>query len=280
MPLMKLEGNGHHYLVDSKDLVMKTGSSRVYLCRQEGTQKECLFQISADESRNNVVMKMAHHLKELKRHSDNLENLYQHQRTDTLDTLNYDLMFPMLVDSFHIPEQGNRKANVLAFKNVPSVTSMIPLGRMLAKDKIRVDMQTSVWIMGKLFKLLDFAHSNGLAIGKVNINNMLIEPDEHYILIFDWSATEVHSGYVPHETAKGEIVAAVKAVISILGGDPKRITIPNYGDPQYEDYTQFLYRLARGGETSAAYCHGKFYKLVDGLWRRGFHPFTWYPLDA
>ena len=154
---------------------------------------------------------------------------------------------------------------------------MIPLTNITLKNRLRVDTRTSVWMLGKLLKLLAFAHSQNIAVGLLGGNNILIEPHQHYILIFDWLNAEMYPGPIPTLTQRKEIVQVTTSILTVMGRTAKGI--PNDGDETLEPYIEYLLRLARGEERSAKSAHAHFYELADSLWKRGvFYPFTTKPL--
>lgn len=254
--------------------VGNTNKYRLYLCNEKGTEHQCLLQIATDATHNGALDRAAYILGELKRKSDELETEYATVKKDQEVFLNYDLGFPELVDSFICQEQGGRRINILAFRNVEGVNSMVPLINITAKDRRRVDLRTSAWIMGKLLKLLGFAHGCGISVNLMTANNILIEPDEHYVLIFDWSVARTHSEAVPAETRREEISQAAQAVITILGGNLETGVFPDDGEKGFKPYTEHLLRLARGCESNAERAHRSFYELIVSLWKREFYPFT------
>jgi hypothetical protein len=154
---------------------------------------------------------------------------------------------------------------------------MVPLINITAKDRLRVDLRTSAWIMGKLLKLLSFAHGEKTSVSLVSGNNILIEPNEHYTLIFDWSAARIYSSDIPREQRRQEIACAAKAVIVALGGNMETETFPN-DEESSAQYTEHLLQLASGSESNAGKAHEKFYELIDSLWERAYHPFMTKPL--
>jgi hypothetical protein len=258
--------------------VAENDKYHLYLCTQKETGRQCLLQIVTATEHNGDLDRAAYILRELKRHADELEEEYAKVKTDQKDLLNYDLGFPELVDSFVCQEQGGRRVNILAFKNVENVGRMVPLSNITTKDQLCVDLRTSVWIMGKLLKLLVLAHSERISAGLVTSENILIEPDQHYVLIFDWSKARTYPDAVPLETRCSEISQAAKAIITVLGGDSETGVFPDDSDEIFDRYTDHLLRLALGSESNAERAHAKFYELTDALWKREFYPFTTKPL--
>ncbi|MFA4846318.1 MAG: hypothetical protein WC654_07235 [Patescibacteria group bacterium] len=274
---MKITSPTHSYEVG--DQVAEASGYNLYLCKQEGTGRQCLLQVAVDVTGNGALDRAAFLLKELKRRADELEAEYEKVKKDPKSTLNYDLGFPELVDSFVSEEQGGRRINILAFRNVEDVSRMVPIGNIVEKDRQRVDLRTSAWVMGKSLKLLAFAHGMGISIKRVDTTNILIEPDQHYVVFFDLSEAETYSdGMVPGEQRGADIAQAAQAVIAILGGDYESMSIPDDDDGKYKRYTDHLLGLAGGSQHDAHSAHTRFYELVDELWEHGFYPFTTYNL--
>lgn len=273
---MEMVSNSHVYEIIKK--VADADNYRLYLCKQKETEHQCLLQIATQTEHNGKLDRSAYILQELLRRSDELEDEYASVKTDPNIMLNYCLGFPDLVDSFIPPNQGGRRANILAFRNVETVSSMVPLINITKKDRQRIDLRTSAWIIGKLLKLLVFAHGEGISVELITGKNILIEPDNHYVLIFDWSAARIHSDEVLFETRCREISQVAQAVVIAMGGDLKAGIFPDDGEEGFKLYTEHLLRLARGSESKAGRAHEEFYKLVDSFWKREFYPFTTKPL--
>jgi len=226
---------------------------------------------------NGALSRTAFVLTELARLALQLEDEYAEKNPGK--ALGYQFGFPELVASFICPEQGHRQINVLAFREIETVWQMKPLINIISKDQMRVDLRTSAWIMGKLLKLLDFVHSQDYAIKLVTTSNILIEPDQHYVMFFDWMDAEIFTGVIPMEKRRSEIANVAKAVIRVLGGDLNKRIIPNDGDGCFGQYADFLWRLARRGESRAEHAHRQFYDMIDEFWPREFYPFTVKPLE-
>lgn len=274
---MVIEGMIGHYLVG--DQVADAGKYRLYLCTQEETGRQCLLQIAAEVNHNGALSRSSYLLKELKRFADELEMKYEEVRTDPKVYLNYDLGFPELMDSFPCHPQGRRWVNILAFRNVEDISKMVPLRNITVRDRLRVDPRTSAWILGKSLKLLVFAHSQGIAVRRLDNASILIEPNEHYVVFYDWSEAYMYPEKVPAEIVSTEISQVAQATITVLGGDfGKRTFLAD--DEKTSRYTEFLLKLADGHQRDAQRAHAQFYKLVDELWKRAFHPFTSFPLDT
>lgn len=273
---MKIGGDSHFYRIGDK--VAENSQYRLYLCTQAETERQCLLQIPTAIEFNGKLSRVAYILDELKQCAEKLETEYAENPENSGKVLNYALGFPELVDSFISREQGGRLINVFAFRSVENVQDIIPLINITAKDRLRVDLRTSVWIMGKTLKLLDFTHDAEIAVNSTRGNNILIEKDNRYVVIFDWIAAQTYSGMVPMEMRRQDISHAAQAVVIALGGDWKIGILPNDGEEAFSEYTAYLLRLARGSESKAQRAHQQFYEIVDKFWKREFYPFTTKPL--
>ena len=252
---------------------------QLYLSTQVGTERQCLLQIASAVTHNGELQRVAFLLKELENQANQLEKEYEDVKTDPNVLLNYGLGFPELIEDFICPEQGGRQINILAFKNVDEINRMVPLSNITNRDQKRIDLRSSAWIMGKLLKMLAFTHNQGILVGLLTGNNVLIEPKEHYVVIFDWFFSEISSEMIPREAKREEISAAAKTVITALGGDLETGTFPDDSDEDSLLYTNYLLGLARGKESDAQKAHDEFYKLVDSLWEREYYPFETKPLN-
>lgn len=273
---MIINGNFGSYEIINK--VAETDCYRLYLCVKEDFNLYCLLQIAASKEMNGRLERAAYILKKLKKSADEAEEEYAKAKTDPKGKLNYDLGFPELLDSFICQDQGERWVNILAFRGVENASKMVPLINITDKDLLRVDLRTSAWIMGKPLKLFVLTHYEGISVGLTNGANILIEPDSHYVLFFDWSSAVVDRKTVPKEVRRKEISEVAQAVITALGGDYATKTLPDDGVEGFDQYAKYLFELADGREDDPQAAHENFYKIVDSIWKREFYPFTTKPL--
>ena len=272
---MKIKGNNGTYEVG--DIIADNKEIRTRRCTG-AEDRELLCQIAVDSSKNAGLARNALMLTQLAEASNRVEAEYASQGGTV--PLNYNIAFPELIDSFVLLEQGARQINILGFRHVSELHRLIPLVK-LWKQGLRVDLRTSAWIMGKLLKTIAFAHNNSVEVSDISGNNVLIEPDQHYVFVFNWASAITHDGEVPSTVIREEIKRAAKVVIRALGDDLE-VACPNEVDLPYVNY---LYHLATSGESNAFRAHKTFYEVVDALcenpdseWERGFYKFTTLPL--
>lgn len=251
-------------------LVAEDERFEIYLCAKIGEPDKGLLLVVAEEGQNPIVDRWAFMLTELARHAERLETEFAAIKKDKKVLLNYQLGFPALVETFKSPKE--RQIMILAF-NESEPSAMVPIARMVHKDRLRVDLKTSVWMMGKALKLLTFAHSLGFAVGQIHTGSILIDPDRHYLVFFDWSGVTV-SPSLDDETRRTEISAAAAVIIEALEGDVEKRVIPNNEGEKGERYIAHLWTLLDGLFSNAHTAHTRFYELVERLWERKFYPFT------
>jgi hypothetical protein len=184
----------------------------------------------------------------------------------------------LVVDSFQAKEQGGRRVNILEIKDVDDITLMAPLSNLTARDKQRADLPSSAWIMGRLLKLLALVHASGISVNRLGGNNVLFQPEKHFVVVLDWTGAELHQGNVPQVRRAGDIVQAARAVFTAIGGNPQTLDYPYVIEEGDERYVEFLRQLIRGEEEDAKKAHRRFYRLVHGHFGRGFRPFKKLPL--
>jgi hypothetical protein len=251
---------------------------RLFLCRDEESGRQCLLQIAGSVEHNSGLDRAAYILQELKHRSDELEEEYAKVKAEPQMMLNYQLGFPELIDGFTSQEQGNRRINIVAFRNVDEPSQLVPIANLARKDHVRVDLRTSAWIGGKLLKDLVLSHDTGVFVHLVNGNNVLIEPKEHYVLVFDFSSSKTYQGKIPAPERRKDIANAAQTVLAVLGADLAKGIVPDDGEEGFDQYISYLLKLARGSESIAERAHKKFYEIVHSLWEHKYHPFTVKPL--
>jgi hypothetical protein len=268
---MVIENGPHRYHVGAR--VAETPEYRLYLCSAEEGGSGQLLQIACEVPTNGTLDRSAYFLEQLLARAEELESKYAKVKSNPDAQLNYQLGFPALVDSFVPVDQGGRRVNVLAFRHVEDTRAMVPLHNIVHRDRQRIDLRSSIWILGKLLKTIAFAHGADVTINQVTPGNVLIDPSQHYVVVFNWANAQKHPEGIPRNEVMGEIKAAVSTVLTALDGTEEG-GIPDDDSDQYQQYNEHVMGLLRTGHRSAKDAHREFYELVDQLWPRGFHPFT------
>lgn len=253
------------------------GAFRLYRCVKEDDQEKWLiFKIATVREHNGVLDREAWLLDDLRDYAAETEEEYK--RGGGSDLLNYHYAFPRVVASFLIEGQDGRRANVLGFDIADDIGELVPLSMIRNRDQVRVDLKTSAWIVGKLLKTLVFVHSCGVAVGDLTDSNLLLQRDNHLVSIFNWArAVRYSSNKLPCEVITGEIQAVAKAALRLLSARDGK-TVPSSDQDPSGRYVKALEAMARGATSDALQVHTAFYKLVEELWGKKYHPWTTIPL--
>lgn len=271
---MRLEHAGTTYVVDK--LVADARDYTYYICRSADTGKDYLLQVAKTTAENGPLDRAALVLGMLKRTSDSFEAEYAKQNPKGR-RLDYDRLFPGVAASFLLPPaQDERRVNVLSFKEIESVTDLVPLVNLTKKDKARADIGASAWMLGRLLKLLSFAHGEGIAVRKLSGGNILFEPSRHYVVVLDWTGA-LCTEKVSREDARNDLAAAARSVFVAMGGDTQTGSYP-YDTDGKQEYVTFVWRLCQGRESNTKRAHTEFYQMVDRLLGREFRTFVPLPL--
>ncbi len=268
---MLLDGTVGTY--DVIDMLAATAAYRVYLARDITNDTHCLLQVAAKREVNGNLERAAFLLGRFKKAADIYD--VEYAKTHERKHLHHDRLYPAVVESFVSSEQGDRRVNIFNLTNVKNILAIVPLSSLRQKDRLRIDPETSAWIMGRLLKLLNFTHGEGVLNGALTARNVLLHPEQHFAVTLDWSVARVFPGVVPAEFAVSDIASAATAVFEAIGGDATTEAWPYEG---HVSYVSLLRRLMRGHESDASKAHDRFYELVREEYGNEFHPFTTLPL--
>lgn len=276
----EVRGKKHTYIIENPHsaYVGQTPTYRLYQCVQAGTGRECLMQVAKQVQHNGLLDRSALVLYKLAQYAARLEKEWESVRTNPDTMLNYDLGFPEILESFISHDQKGRRVNFLAFRNIERLKHVVPIKMIIERDRLRADIRSSVWIIGKALKMLDFAHNYGISLPEFNTSSLLIEPQEHYVMFFDWSNVISYSGRPPVSVAREDIKRVTRVVIDLMEGDADRRKFSSDGfDADVGPYIRLLIQLANGGYSDASIAHKAVYDTVDSIWERKFIPFQTHP---
>lgn len=257
------------------EIVRKLGGSKCinyHICRNKADEW-LILAIAAMAEHNAVIDRTEYLLSRLFDYSEKYEREFAKQAQPGR-RIHYDWLFPQVVEQLTLPEQGERRVNILHFPEV-DLRQAFALMQITEKGQ-RVDLKTSAWIMGRLLKLLSFLHESSVTT-PVLTNNFLIEPDNHRLLMLDWSEATIGDTPTPAQQCFA-IKQAAECVLLLLGATCKD-GVWHYDYELEENENRYIRRLQtmhKGEYTSAYQAHAAFYETVDSLWGRQFHPFTTY----
>lgn len=257
---------------DVSELVAEAVNYRLYICKDVASGQQALLQVATEVVQNGGLERAAFILRMLKQTSDLFEAEYARIGGEGL--LSYERLFPGVLDSFISEDQGRRRLNVLSISEVDDLHRLVPLSNLMDRSNLRIALPSSAWVIGRLLKLLAFAHGETITVRGLTSNNILIEPERHFVVVLDWTQSLTEPAGISSTFCRDDISSAAKAVFSAIGGNPDTGDFPYDGDRRYVD---FLWRLVSRRESNAERAHNQFYELVDELWGRKFRPFETLP---
>lgn len=179
------------------------------------------------------------------------------------DKSHYDWTFGNLVSSFTEPTMDDRRINVYSFPDI-NLDKLVPLPKLCARTFI--DAKTSVWILGRFFKIYNFFESmpnrseNVVRYPRFNAGNFLISPEKHRLIFYNFT------GDTADITAKCFVQAVAKFILAWTKFEE---------DPIEEDYCDLLHGFESRGRDTFNEAHTDLYAFVDKYWGRAYHPFTY-----
>ncbi len=264
-----LRGTRHTY--DVGRAVAATPAHGLYLAREVGSGATCLLQIANDRAANGGLARTAYILDVLATASQGYDQQYSQAHGKRL---HYDRLFPAKLESFESSQLNKRRVNALMFVDVTSVPDLHPLAKLLYKDRVILDLKTGAWVMGRLLKLLAFTHVQGVEVRAISPNNILLDAEQHFAIVLDWTSALMHQAKVTSAGARHDIECAARTV---LASCDLLDNVPYDAGSGEHRYVQLLQGFARGSHDNAVVAHRQFYDLLNEIWPVEFHPFTTLP---
>lgn len=269
---MNINGTKNRIYITVRQLASNPNFN-LYECL-EGTQTYFL-KIAKSIAENGTLEKEEYILRTLREVADNVEIEYAKKRTRSDSVLNNHFFFPEVIDSFVCKDQQNRRVLILGLTSISKQTSdLAPISFITKRDITRIDPKTSVWILGKLLKMLVFTHDQNVLVRDLSADNILVNKAQHYVSVLNWGDALILNRELEQKECSLEIVSVTKEVVKLLGGNSTTGEIP--ADEQMEDsrYQDLLKKMIRGEYQDAYLAHSDFYKTVRSIWPSKFHPYT------
>lgn len=164
-----------------------------------------------------------------------------------------------------------------------------------------IDARDMAWIWRRLLVALDFAHSSSVIHGAVLPVHVLIQPEQHGVVLIDWSyavidpertherisaiSSDYRAWYPAEVFAKEEpapaldIYMAASCMIDLLGGNPREQTMPARVPWQIQNHLKgCMLARSRQRPQDAGVLLKEFDELLERLWGpRTFHAFSMPP---
>jgi hypothetical protein len=258
-----------------KDTLAKTAAYTVYLVTDE-SGAWYMLKVSPDIPGNGRLDREALVLKDIQAE---VKRILATEKPGTVSSgLRYEKCFPKLRESFLFTEQGNRRINIIEIPNTNSVKDLVPLEQWRTREHVRLDPKSSAWLLGRLLKIFTLTHPIGVGVGKINGGNILVNPEKHRAVFFDWTEAHQYEKYVPPEKVGEEIAEATKQVFMALGGSLAKGTLPQSDQLTDTRYAELLLRFMSGAERNPEKASQRFWKLIREMWKSEFHTFTTIPM--
>jgi serine/threonine protein kinase len=205
----------------------------LYQCRfvLNGKETDGIFKVARNSDDNDLVSNESYILKQL---------------ASSKEYEQFHAYVPQLIDSFDYRDSTSRqprRVNVLALAEGPYYS----LKEVRAAYPQGIDAKDMAWIWRRLLIVLGFAHMSNVFHGAVLPTHILIQPDNHGLVLIDWSyalfepapdeyipaiSTEYKDWYPPEVLAKEppqpgtDIYLSALCMLYLLGGDAVKGTIP------------------------------------------------------
>ncbi len=258
---------------DLLGLIGETADYRVYAAYCKSDRREYFLKIASTTAHNGMLEREAFVLRDLRSEMEEINRRYK-RSSGSKKGLGYKRCFPELIDTFISSEQGNRRVNIIAIYGAESIKDLVPIEQWRTREHKRIDPKSSAWMMGRLLKILTFTNINGVVNEKINGGNILVNPFEHHVALFDWTQARYVNGTVPKKIIKHEIMQAAQQVVLALGGDLQTGALPQSDQLVDNRYADFLKQLMDGKISNSDHAGEKFYLLLEDIWEKEFHPFT------
>jgi hypothetical protein len=254
----------------------RTPTYNVHLVTDITSGSWCMLKVSKDTAGNGRLDREAVILRDI---WTEVERLRSTEKPGVArGALRYEKCFPRLSESFLSKEQGNRRINIIEIVDTGAVEHLVPLEQWRTRERVRIDPKTSAWLMGRLLKVFTLTHPIGIGVGKIDGGNILVNPQKHRAIFFDWTEAHQYELYVPKEKVGEEIAQAAKQVFGALGGNPSTGELPVSDQLVDTRYAALLLQFMSGTERDPDKAAQRFYALVREMWDKEFHPFTTIPL--
>ena len=251
----------------------------IYRCRFEADRKpqEGIFKIARDARTNDLIVNEAEILRRL--HAAGVDERFAP-------------FLPRVEESFRHGDEG-RQANILSFHHeIGSIDELYTLEEVKAYHRSGLDSRDMAWIWRRLLNVLGFLHTSSLIHGAVLPMHVLIEPNEHKLLLIDFCCavhdaqarrkplTIIASGYdkwYPPEirgrqppTAAIDLSMAARSMIDVTGGNAERA---EFSPATESALAAYFRRCLNGVNVDAWKLLEDFDRLIEALWGpRKFRP--------
>lgn len=192
---------------------------------------------------------------------------------------------PELLDSFlYRRSTVNRAANAIV-----ALEGFFTLEQVRAAYPDGVDWRDMAWMLRRLLVALGYAHANGVIHAGVLPPHVMIHPDQHGLVLVDWTSAVTGDGLVevvskawrswyPQEVLDREqpgpetdIFLAMRCAVYVLGGDPETGALPESTPKRLRAFIRGCSQEQRRRRPDDAWSLLQEFDALLG--KRRFHPF-------
>ena len=242
-------------------LIGESPHFRIYLGKKDDGQ-DVILKVAKTLDDGKILTDEAGKFSALEAFSDRTEEIGR--RFNASDKYHYDWLFAKLLASFMEPTQQDRTINVFTVLDT-ELDKLTPLTKL--KAEVEIDVRTSIWILGRLFKFYSFLELMALEepdstprYPTFTPDDYLIGPERHRLVFYNFS------GDLPDSIANDYVKAISQFMLEWVAEN----------DDTYEqEYMDLLTKFANEGCDSFQVAHICLYDFVKRCWGIKYHPFTY-----
>lgn len=205
--------------------------------------------------------------------------------------------FPQLLESLQLVSDGRRRqANVMSF--TPGLVSLAQVSKAFPGGVNPLDM---AWMWRRMLYALGYVRDQGLVHGAAIPDHVLIQPDQHGLVLVDWAYSvasdggsfpalkavpPTYKGWYPDSTLRKkppsfglDTSMAARTFVQLLGGDPQNFKLPATVPRRFRAYLRGVLSDAESHRPTHAFVLlGEFDELLKDMgapyYPRKFREFT------
>lgn len=231
-----------------------------------------ILAVAAALEQNSMLDRIEYILRRLEEISGKYEADYEEKFHDGRK-LHYNWLIPKVEEVLTPSQTNGRHVDVLSFPDLDLEKTVVLTS--ILRENQRVDLRTSVWMMGRMLKLSGFLFENGIEVS-FSLDRFLLEPEKHRLILLDWTDAKIGE-----EISEAKVCYHLKVmaegILTLLGAEQKDgVWKYEYELQENEErYIRCLNRIYNGKFSMNAFdAHEKFYDIVDDIWGIKYHPFT------
>ena len=238
----------------------KSSKFRVYLGKTE-KEEPIILKVATTFENGDVLAKEASKFNLMRASEADIRKFESAKKRDS----HYDWLFAKLINSFMEPSQGDRRINVFAMPDA-DLAELTPLAKL--SNTVEIDVRTSIWIFGRLLKFYGFfeliAENGDIPFAQYPVfspDDYFIGPQNHRLIYYNF-IDDVNDAVA---------FDFVKTIANFIDN----WVVIDENDENEKEYKRLLKDYVKRGRQTFELAHGELYRLVERLFGRKYHPFTY-----